>query len=146
MNNVASDTAHSEGATPAPAHEAPTSFWALTLGSIGVVYGDIGTSPLYAFREATVNATEGGAVTRPIVLGVLSLILWSLFIVVTAKYVLLLLRADNHGESGTLSRMALVQRALGRRSLFLMCVGVIGASMFIGDAMITPAISVLSAV
>ena len=93
------------------------SFWALTLGSIGVVFGDIGTSPLYAFREAVAGARRHGEpVTRAIVLGVLSLILWALFIVVTAKYVLLLLRADNNGEGGTLSLMALGQRALGRRS------------------------------
>jgi KUP system potassium uptake protein len=121
-------------------------FWALTLGSIGVVFGDIGTSPLYAFREAVAGATDGQPVTRVMVLGVLSLILWALLIVVTAKYVLLLLRADNNGEGGTLSLMALGQRALGRRSLFLLRLGVVGASMFIGDSMITPAISVLSAV
>ncbi|MBI5262168.1 MAG: potassium transporter Kup [Bradyrhizobium sp.] len=121
-------------------------FWALTLGSIGVVFGDIGTSPLYAFREAVASATEGQPVSRIIVLGVLSLILWALLIVVTAKYVLLLLRADNKGEGGTLSLMALGQRALGRRSIFLLALGVVGASMFIGDSMITPAISVLSAV
>ena len=88
----------------------------------------------------------GQPVSRAIVLGVLSLILWSLFIVVTAKYVLLLLRADNNGEGGTLSLMALGQRALGRRSWPLLALGVVGASMFIGDSMITPAISVLSAV
>jgi KUP system potassium uptake protein len=124
-----------------------TGFWALTLGSIGVVFGDIGTSPLYAFREAVAaSAAHGQPVTRGIVLGVLSLILWALFIVVTAKYVLLLLRADNNGEGGTLSLMALGQRALGRRSWPLLALGVIGASMFIGDSMITPAISVLSAV
>ena len=123
-----------------------TGFWALTLGSIGVVFGDIGTSPLYAFREAVAGAAQGQPVTRVIVLGVLSLILWALFIVVTAKYVLLLLRADNNGEGGTLSLMALGQRALGRRSWPLLALGVIGASMFIGDSMITPAISVLSAV
>src|SRR5882672_7944602 len=75
-------------------------FWSLTLGSIGVVFGDIGTSPLYAFREAVAGAAEGQPVTPAIVLGVLSLILWALFIVVTAKYVLLLLRADNNGEGG----------------------------------------------
>jgi len=121
-------------------------FWALTLGSIGVVFGDIGTSPLYAFREAVDGAAQGQPVSRAIVLGVLSLILWALFIVVTAKYVLLLLRADNNGEGGTLSLMALGQRALGRRSWPLLALGVIGASMFIGDSMITPAISVLSAV
>src|ERR1700760_1717429 len=123
-----------------------TGFWALTLGSIGVVFGDIGTSPLYAFREAALAAAQGGPISRTIVLGVLSLILWALFIVVTAKYVLLLLRADNNGEGGTLSLMALGQRALGRRSWPLLALGVIGASMFIGDSMITPAISVLSAV
>jgi len=123
-----------------------TGFWALTLGSIGVVFGDIGTSPLYALREAVAGAAQGQPVTRVMVLGVLSLILWSLLIVVTAKYVLLLLRADNNGEGGTLSLMALGQRALGRRSLLLLALGVVGASMFIGDSMITPAISVLSAV
>jgi KUP system potassium uptake protein len=134
--------------TSAEAQEGPitTGFWALTLGSVGVVFGDIGTSPLYAFREAVGAAAQGQPITRAIVLGVLSLILWALFVVVTAKYVLLLLRADNNGEGGTLSLMALGQRALGRRSLPLLVLGVIGASMFIGDSMITPAISVLSAV
>src|SRR3954451_21334165 len=135
--------------TSSEAHgEAPvsTGFWALTLGSIGVVFGDIGTSPLYAFRAAVEGAAHEAAVTRVIVLGVLSLILWALFIVVTAKYVLLLLRADNNGEGGTLSLMALGQRAFGQRSWPLLALGVIGASMFIGDSMITPAISVLSAV
>ena len=136
------------GVTSTEARDGPvtTGFWALTLGSIGVVFGDIGTSPLYAFREAVAGAAQGQPVTRVIVLGVLSLILWALFIVVTAKYVLLLLRADNNGEGGTLSLMALGQRALGRRSWPLLAMGVVGASMFIGDSMITPAISVLSAV
>jgi KUP system potassium uptake protein len=134
--------------TSTETHEGPvtTGFWALTLGSIGVVFGDIGTSPLYAFREAVAGASHGQPVSRVVVLGVLSLILWALFIVVTTKYVLLLLRADNNGEGGTLSLMALGQRALGRRSWPLLALGVIGASMFIGDSMITPAISVLSAV
>src|SRR6185312_10092977 len=135
--------------TSTEAHEGPVTsgFWALTLGSIGVVFGDIGTSPLYAFREAVAGAAgHGQPATRAIVLGVLSLILWALFTVVTAKYVLLLLRADNNGEGGTLSLMALGQRALGRRTWALMALGVLGASMFIGDSMITPAISVLSAV
>ena len=136
------------GVTSTEAQDGPvtTGFWALTLGSIGVVFGDIGTSPLYAFREAVVAAAQGQPITRTIVLGVLSLILWALLIVVTAKYVLLLLRADNNGEGGTLSLMALGQRALGRRSWPLLTLGVIGASMFIGNSMITPAISVLSAV
>jgi KUP system potassium uptake protein len=130
----------------APEESIRAGFWALALGSIGVVFGDIGTSPLYAFREAVAGAAQGQPITPVIVLGVLSLILWALFIVVTAKYVLLLLRADNNGEGGTLSLMALGQRALGHRSWPLLTLGVIGASMFIGDSMITPAISVLSAV
>jgi KUP system potassium uptake protein len=134
--------------TSTETHEgrAQSGFWALTLGSIGVVFGDIGTSPLYAFREAAAAAAHGQPVSRVIVLGVLSLILWALLIVVTTKYVLLLVRADNNGEGGTLSLMALGQRALARRSWFLLGLGVVGASMFIGDSMITPAISVLSAV
>ena len=132
--------------TEATESQISSGFWALTLGSIGVVFGDIGTSPLYAFREAVSDAARGAPVTRIMVLGVLSLILWALLIVVTSKYVLLLLRADNNGEGGTLSLMALGQRALGRRSWFLLSLGVIGASMFLGDSMITPAISVLSAV
>ena len=111
-----------------------------------MVFGDIGTSPLYAFREAVAGAAQGQPVTRTMVLGVLSLILWALLIVVTTKYVLLLLRADNNGEGGTLSLMALGQRALGHKSGLLLALGVVGASMFIGDSMITPAISVLSAV
>lgn len=115
----------------------------LSLGSIGVVYGDIGTSPLYAFREAMLAAGDG---SRETVLGVLSLILWALMVIVTVKYVLILLRADNQGEGGTLSLLALAQRAMGRRSSLVLAMGLIGAALFYGDAAITPAISVLSAV
>src|SRR5689334_1329968 len=150
MNNAANGSsalAGSHAALPSGATgsetQQPSSAWALALGSIGVVYGDIGTSPLYAFREA-VNAS--GPLTRDTVLGVLSLILWALIVVVTLKYVLLLLRADNNGEGGTLSLTALASRALGRRTTSVFLLGVIGASMFLGDSMITPAISVLSAV
>ncbi|HEV7463590.1 MAG TPA: potassium transporter Kup [Methyloceanibacter sp.] len=127
----------------------PRTFWALTLGSMGVVFGDIGTSPLYAFRVA-LQAASGpeGIVTRNSVLGVLSLILWALILVVTCKYVLILLRADNKGEGGTLSLMALAQRALGmgRIRFAIPLIGMIAAALFYGDALITPAISVLSAV
>jgi KUP system potassium uptake protein len=123
-----------------------SSFWALTLGSVGVVYGDIGTSPLYAFREAVAAAVGSGTFTRDIVLGVLSLILWALIVVVAIKYVLLLLRADNNGEGGTLSLTALATRGVGRRTALVFLLGVIGAFMFLGDSVITPAISVLSAV
>jgi KUP system potassium uptake protein len=122
------------------------SFWALTVGSVGVVYGDIGTSPLYAFREAVTAASAGGSVTRDAVLGVLSLILWALIVVVTLKYVLILLRADNKGEGGTLALMALAQRALGKSAGAVVLCGIISAALFYGDAMITPALSVLSAI
>src|SRR3954466_11283374 len=126
--------------------EGHSGFWALTIGSIGVVYGDIGTSPLYAFRAAIVAATAGGEVTAAAVLGVLSLIFWALIIIVTLKYVLLLLRADNNGEGGTLTLLALAQRALGRSTPILFLLGTIGGALFYGDAIITPALSVMSAV
>src|SRR5688572_27962640 len=126
--------------------KSPTSFWALTLGSVGVVYGDIGTSPLYAFREAVTAAAGDGVATREIVLGVLSLIVWSLIVVVTLKYIVILLRADNNGEGGTLSLTALAFRALGRRTTPVLMLGVIGAAMFYGSSFITPALSVMSAI
>jgi KUP system potassium uptake protein len=124
-------------------------FWALTLGCIGVVYGDIGTSPLYAMRESVLAAVgPGKAVSEPVVLGILSLIIWALLLVVTAKYVLILLRADNNGEGGTLALMALASRALGgsRGGGLVILLGVISGALFYGDAIITPALSVLSAV
>lgn len=141
IDNISEPTADAPAEAPAR-----SSFAALVVGSIGVVYGDIGTSPLYAFREAVHAASHGGPPSRGVILGVLSLIVWSLLIVVTAKYVLLLLRADNNGEGGSLSLMALGRRAMGRRSVLLLVLGIIGGAMFIGDSMITPAISVLSAV
>src|SRR5437879_1350187 len=145
------DAAHdpllpSVGPAAARGDHAPASFYAMALASIGIVYGDIGTSPLYAFREAASAAADSGPVTRIIVLGVLSMILWALIVVVTIKYVLILLRADNNGEGGTLALMALAFRAMGRRAPFVLMLGVIGAAMFFGDSVITPAISVLSAV
>src|SRR6202165_1530573 len=122
-------------------------FKALMLGSIGVVYGDIGTSPLYAFREAVVAASgPGGIVTSQAVVGVLSLILWALIIVVTLKYVLILLRADNHGEGGTLALMALAQRAVSHGAGAIVLLGIVSGALFYGDAVITPALSVLSAI
>src|SRR3989441_8404031 len=148
MAQVANHTTASGAAASPTGHpwRDKSSLWALALGSVGVVYGDIGTSPLYAFRVAVTAAIEGGPLTRDIVLGVLSLILWALIVVVAIKYVLLLLRADNNGEGGTLSLTALATRALGRRTALVFLLGVVGASMFLGDAVITPAISVLSAV
>jgi len=144
MNTTTSAGHHAS--TSAGGEVAAPNLFALTLGSVGVVYGDIGTSPLYAFREAVVAAQDNGSVTQATVLGVLSAILWSLIIVVTIKYVLILLRADNNGEGGTLSLTALARRVLGRRTTFVLLLGTIGASMFLGDSVITPAISVLSAV
>jgi KUP system potassium uptake protein len=122
-------------------------FWALTLGSIGVVYGDIGTSPLYAMRESVLAAVgAGNPASEAAVLGILSLVIWALLIVVTAKYVLILLRADNNGEGGTLALMALARRALGSRASFVILLGIISGALFYGDAVITPALSVLSAI
>ena len=111
-----------------------------------MVYGDIGTSPLYAFKVAVRAAVGDGPITSEAVLGVLSLILWALIITVTVKYVLILLRADNNGEGGTLALTALAARVLGHRSAILFTFGMIGAAMFYGNSVITPAISVLSAV
>jgi KUP system potassium uptake protein len=145
MTSVASEANRAAEQT-APSSHSGGSFWALTLGSVGVVYGDIGTSPLYAFKVAAKAAAESGQVTRDTVLGVLSMILWSLIVVVTLKYVVVLLRADNNGEGGTLSLTALATRALGQRTWLVLLLGIVGAAMFIGDSMITPAISVLSAV
>ena len=122
-------------------------FWALMLGSIGVVYGDIGTSPLYAIRESVIAAVgAGNPASEAAVLGILSLVIWALLIVVTAKYVLLLLRADNNGEGGTLALMALAQRGLGRAGSIVILLGIVSGALFYGDAVITPALSVLSAI
>ncbi|WP_420101112.1 potassium transporter Kup [Bosea sp. (in: a-proteobacteria)] len=139
-----------DGHGAAGGHHGSASFGALALGALGVVYGDIGTSPLYALRE-TILAASGGeeatAVSPSVVIGVLSLILWSLVVVVTLKYVVLLMRADNNGEGGILTLVALAQRSLGRnKSRAVLLLGMIGAGLFYGDTVITPAISVLSAV
>ncbi len=115
------------------------------LGCIGVVYGDIGTSPLYAMRES-LHATASHGTAREDVIGVISLLIWTLILIVTVKYVALIMRADNKGEGGTLSLVALVQQALKRRPGWLLGIGVVGISLFFGDAIITPAMSVLSAV
>ncbi|WP_315923727.1 potassium transporter Kup [Mesorhizobium sp. SP-1A] len=116
----------------------------LMLGALGVVYGDIGTSPIYAFREAL--HASGEAVARSDVLGVLSLIVWALTIIVTIKYIAFVLRADNKGEGGTLSLMALARSAYPKGSRVILAIGLCGAALFFGDSIITPAVSVLSAV
>src|SRR5215207_1266611 len=130
-----------------PAVHAKNQFLILVIGAIGVVYGDIGTSPLYAFREALhVSTGEGAPPNASTIYGLLSLIVWTLIILVTGKYISIVLRADNNGEGGTLSIMALAQTSFRKRPVWVLALGVVGASLFYGDAMITPAISVLSAI
>src|SRR6185437_7724770 len=118
----------------------------LVIGALGVVYGDIGTSPLYTVKQCFEDVHH---VTPTAVLGVLSLIAWALFIVVTLKYVIVIMRADNRGEGGILALTALALRATGRGSTaygWILAAGLVGAALFYGDGVITPAISVLSAV
>ncbi|MDZ4373587.1 MAG: potassium transporter Kup [Phenylobacterium sp.] len=138
----------------APAHPHPAAAgegghkvgkWGLIIGAIGVVFGDIGTSPLYAMREALHHSRSGGG-TELAVLGVVSLVFWALILVVTLKYVVFLMKADNKGEGGTLALMALAQRAVGRRSGLIFLLGVCGAALFYGDGIITPAVSVVGAI
>jgi KUP system potassium uptake protein len=144
---MAHSMAADHGGSVAADAPAQASFWALTLGCIGVVYGDIGTSPLYAVRESVQAAVGAGhPANETVVFGILSLIIWALLLVVTAKYVLILLRADNNGEGGTLALMALASRALGRSSGVVILLGIISGALFYGDAIITPALSVLSAI
>ncbi|MBB2971055.1 KUP system potassium uptake protein [Mesorhizobium sp. RMAD-H1] len=133
------------GAAEPTGHEGD-SFRVLLMGALGVVYGDIGTSPIYAFREGLHAATGDGTLTRSDILGVISLIFWALTLIVTVKYVIFVLRADNNGEGGILSLMALVRSSFRRRPGFVLGIGICGAALFFGDAVITPAISVLSAV
>ena len=132
---------------PAPAEAHKHSLPALMLGAIGVVYGDIGTSPLYAMKESFIGP-HPLPVDRLHIFGVLSLIFWSLMLIVTAKYVLVAMRADNKGEGGSFALLALISRNLGEKrwAAGLVVMGVLAAALFYGDAMITPAISVLSAV
>src|SRR5437763_4808941 len=119
----------------------------LAFATIGVVFGDIGTSPLYAMREALSHAVADPAANlRDSVMGVASLLIWALILIVTVKYIILLMRADNKGEGGILSLVVLVETVLKRKGGFVLGIGIVGAAFFFGDAMITPAISVVSAV
>jgi KUP system potassium uptake protein len=117
----------------------------LVMGALGVVYGDIGTSPIYAFRQA-LHIRPGAASLDTEILGLLSLIVWALTLTVAVKYVFFVTRADNNGEGGTLSLMALARKTFTNPPVWITVLGVLGAAMFFGDAIITPAISVLSAV
>ena len=128
---------------------ARTASVALSLGALGIVYGDIGTSPLYALKETVKVAAAGGTLQHDAVVGSVSLILWSLFLIVALKYAVLILRADNHGEGGIVAMLALLgARHAPPRSwrAILLVVGLIGAALLYGYGAITPAISVLSAV
>ena len=115
---------------------------ALGLGALGVVFGDIGTSPLYTLREC-LNALPP-AEHKTAVLGVLSLVFWSLILVVSVKYTVFVLKADNRGEGGILSLVVLVETLLQKKGGFVLALGIIGAAFFFGDAMITPAMSVMN--
>ncbi|HUZ90780.1 MAG TPA: potassium transporter Kup [Methylocella sp.] len=143
--------AHERGTPPAlqeesePAVPRKTAFAGMALGSLGVVFGDIGTSPLYALRESLSHIKASGVADNGVI-GTVSLLVWALFFTVTMKYVLFLMNADNRGEGGILSLMALAQSALGHAVVPVFFLGVTGAALFSGDAMITPAISVLSAI
>jgi KUP system potassium uptake protein len=117
----------------------------LVLGALGVVYGDIGTSPIYAFREA-MHIRPGAASSSVEILGLLSLIVWALTLTVSLKYVFFVTRADNNGEGGTLSLVALARKTFTNPPVWITALGVLGAALFFGDAIITPAVSVLSAV
>jgi KUP system potassium uptake protein len=125
----------------------PTASRALTVAALGVVFGDIGTSPLYAFKQCF-TSMQGVPMTQKNVIGVLSLIVWSLIIVVSIKYVVVMLRADNRGEGGVLALSTLVGNATRNWKLWtpVSAIGVLGAALFFGDGMLTPAVSVLSAV
>ena len=132
--------------SPDQPHGPSRSSLKLAFASLGVVFGDIGTSPLYAMREALHPVVEAGGDLRSSVLGVASLLIWALILIVTLKYVIFLMRADNKGEGGILSLVVLVEMLLQKKGGFVLALGMIGAAFFFGDAMITPAMSVLSAV
>ncbi|MDE2384300.1 MAG: potassium transporter Kup [Alphaproteobacteria bacterium] len=118
----------------------------LAFASIGVVFGDIGTSPIYSMREAMKPVLAHGGDPAAATLGAVSLLLWALMLIVTLKYVIIIMRADNHGEGGILSEVVLVEQLLGKKGGIILGLGIVGAAFFFGDAMITPAISVISAV
>lgn len=129
-------------------NEKKSSLFSLVLGAVGIVYGDIGTSPLYALKE-TFNHDHGLVLTTENIMGVISLMIWALIIVVSLKYVTLILRAHNRGEGGIMAMIALASSSVSNRGMLrtaLIMIGLIGAALFYGDGVITPAISVLSAV
>src|ERR1700723_289929 len=133
-------------AADAARHSAPRIPAPAALAALGIVYGDIGTSPLYAFKQA---ADAGGMLSPETITGIVSLILWSLIMIISIKYAILIMRADNHGEGGIVALLALLDARHappGTWRASLLVVGLIGAALLYGDGVITPAISVLSAV
>ena len=147
MTTSTTDTATT--ASAAHGHGAKASTLTLAVGAVGVVFGDIGTSPLYAFREtfASHHGAPGISPDAAHIHGVLSLVFWSMMMVVTVKYVLTIMRADNGGEGGSLALLALIKRTSSKAGWTapLILLGVFATALFYGDSMITPAISVLSA-
>lgn len=138
-------TQHTGGGEATSSAEYESKLWKLTIGAVGVVYGDIGTSPIYTLRESLKPVVAGTAVAQADVLGILSLIIWSLILIPTIKYIMILLRVDNHGEGGTLALMALARSIAYRNTTIFLFFGMLGAALFYGDAILTPALSVLSA-
>jgi KUP system potassium uptake protein len=138
------------GAEPGAAHPTQKSAWApAALACMGVVFGDIGTSPLYTLNVAVRSASPSGQVAPEAVLGIVSLIFWSLIVVISIKYAILIMRADNHGEGGILALLALVSPRRAKQNRWraaMVVIGLIGATLLYGDGTITPAISVLSAI
>jgi KUP system potassium uptake protein len=145
FSNEAGAVGSAIAAASTPAAAGHPARGALMVGALGVVFGDIGTSPIYAFRES-IKAAGGDRAMETTVFGVLSLVFWAIVIIVAIKYVLVVMRADNEGEGGTMALLSLALPAAGPLRNALLIVGLGGASLFFGDAMITPAISVLSAV
>jgi len=148
MNITASGGAVSETPADTSHGHAQGPLYKLVIGAIGIVYGDIGTSPIYAFRETFAGHHEL-KVDQLHIFGVLSLIFWSMMIIVTLKYVTIIMRADNKGEGGSLALLALINRTLGGKKRWtsgIILLGVFATALFYGDSMITPAVSVLSAV
>ncbi|HEY0165097.1 MAG TPA: KUP/HAK/KT family potassium transporter, partial [Sphingomicrobium sp.] len=148
MNITATGGAEADAPHDASQGHAEGSLAKLAVGAIGIVFGDIGTSPIYAFRE-TFAGHHTLAPDQLHIYGVLSLIFWSMMIIVTTKYLMVIMRADNKGEGGSLALLALINRSQGgqkRWTAGIILLGVFATALFYGDSMITPAVSVLSAV
>jgi KUP system potassium uptake protein len=148
MNVTAAGGAEAEAPQDDSTGHAEGSLTKLAIGAIGIVFGDIGTSPIYAFRE-TFAGHHTLDVDQLHIYGVLSLIFWSMMIIVTLKYVTIIMRADNKGEGGSLALLALINRQIGGKKRWtagIVLLGVFATALFYGDSMITPAVSVLSAV